>query len=217
MRKTILFTLTLLTGVAIALSSLTAQEPQDPQEPRDRRAAPRVFSFDTRGVQLGVTISDLESRDLGGRVAGGVRIDEVAPDSAAAKAGLQAGDIVTTFDGERVRSARQFSRLVQETPEGRTVGVDIVRDGQVQSLQVTPERRAATMRFDGEEWPGAMAFRFEDIEPRLREIEPRLREMEPLLREQLRELEPRLGERDGDIRERLDAIERMLKQLLEKQ
>lgn len=214
MNKTTLFTVTLLAGVAIALSSLTAQEPP---EPRERRAAPRVFSFETRGVQLGVTISDLESGDLGGRVTGGVRIDEVVSESAAAKAGLQAGDIVTAFDGERVRSARQFSRLVRETPEGRTVGVDIVRDGEAQSLQVTPERGAATMRLDGDGWPGAMAFRFEDIEPRLRELEPRLREMEPLIRERLREIEPRLRERDGDIRKRLDEIERMLKQLLEKQ
>lgn len=213
MRKTILFPLTLLAGVAIALSSLTAQEPQ---ERHDHPVSPRVFSFDMRGVQIGVTVSDLESGDLGGRVTGGVRIDEVAPDSAAARAGLQAGDIVTTFDGERVRSTRQFSRLVQETPEGRPVGVEIVREGRAQSLQVTPERRAAARRFEGDEWPGVTAFRFEELEPRLRELEPRLREMEPLIRERLREIEPRLRERDGDIRERLDEIERMLKQLIEK-
>jgi serine protease Do len=42
------------------------------------------------------------------------------------------------FDGERVRSARHFSRLVQETPDGRTVKATIVRDGSRQTLDVTP-------------------------------------------------------------------------------
>jgi S1-C subfamily serine protease len=45
----------------------------------------------------------------------------VEADSAAAKGGVKAGDVVVEFDGERVRSARQLTRLVQETPAGRAV------------------------------------------------------------------------------------------------
>ena len=60
-------------------------------------------------------------------------------DSPAEKAGIKAGDIVVDYDGERVRSARQFTRLVQETPEGRSVAIGIVRDGKKQTVNATPE------------------------------------------------------------------------------
>ena len=38
--------------------------------------------------------------------------------------------MIVEFDGEHVRSARQFGRLVQETPPGRAVKATITRDGQ---------------------------------------------------------------------------------------
>ena len=43
------------------------------------------------------------------------------------------------YDGERVRSARQFTRLVQETPEGRSVAIALLRDGKRQTVNATPE------------------------------------------------------------------------------
>jgi serine protease Do len=50
------------------------------------------------------------------------------------------------FDGERVRSTRQFARLVQETPPGRTVKMTVSRDRQQKDLQITPDsgRRGRT-------------------------------------------------------------------------
>ena len=59
-------------------------------------------------------------------------------DSPAAKAGLKSGDVVVGFDGERVRSARQLERLVEETPAGRTVALSVQRSGTKVDLQVTP-------------------------------------------------------------------------------
>jgi serine protease Do len=97
-----------------------------------------------RGSQLGVMVSDLDSKDG----AGGVKVDEVTGDSAAEKAGLRAGDVVVEFDGERVRSARQFTRLVQETPEGRTVKIAVMRDGKRQTFDATPEARAFSWNMD---------------------------------------------------------------------
>ena len=90
-----------------------------------------------RGSEIGVRIAD---------AADGVKVDEVDPDSAAEKAGVKAGDLITMFDGERVRSGRQFARLVQETPPGRTVRMTVSRDGQQKDLQITPDsgRRGGT-------------------------------------------------------------------------
>jgi serine protease Do len=44
----------------------------------------------------------------------GVYIESVREGSPAAKAGMQTGDIVVDFDGERVRSASHFTRLVRK-------------------------------------------------------------------------------------------------------
>lgn len=83
-----------------------------------------------RGAEIGVQIA--EGKDAG------VVIEEVRPDSPAEKAGLKRADVIVEFDGEHVRSARQFTRLVQETAPGRTVKATIMRDGQRKDVQITP-------------------------------------------------------------------------------
>jgi S1-C subfamily serine protease len=50
---------------------------------------------------------------------------------------VQPGDQIIEFDGMRVVGTRQFVRLVEETPIGRTVPLTILRNGQEQRVQVT--------------------------------------------------------------------------------
>ena len=137
----------LMLAIAAAVSSLNAQT-RIQVEPRasNRRD---VMVLDGRGSQLGVMVSDVDAT----ATAGGVQIDEVNDDSPAEKAGIKSGDVIVEYDGERVRSARQFTRLVQETPEGRTVKIGLLRDGKRQTLDATPESGAMTFSFDRE--PGA--------------------------------------------------------------
>lgn len=139
----------MVTGVAARSSDAAragAAQVQAEREPQDRRVRPdrqerivvaphdrRVIRLDGRGSRLGVMVSDAE--DV---ARPGVRIDEVDEGSAAAKAGAKAGDVVVDFDGERVRSARQLTRLVQETPPGRAVKMTVLRDGSRVTLDVTP-------------------------------------------------------------------------------
>ena len=106
------------------------------------------------GGFLGVTLDELAGD------ARGAKVSSVEPDSPAAKAGLKEGDVVVRFDGEPVRSAAQLSRLVGETPAGRSVPVELTRGGATQKLTATlGERR--TRVFDGEDFPGMRSFRFE--------------------------------------------------------
>ena len=91
-----------------------------------------------RGAEIGVSIRDLESADKGSGPGAGVVVEEVHSNSPAEKAGLKAADIIVEFDGEHVRSARQFTRIVQETAPGRMVKAAVVRDGQRRELQITP-------------------------------------------------------------------------------
>jgi serine protease Do len=118
------------------------------QEPRDlERNARGMMTLAGRGAEIGVRIAESPT--------GGVAIEEVQPDSPADKAGLKRGDVVLEFDAEHVRSVRQFSRLVAETPPGRTVNATVVRDGQKKDIRITPsEGRGAAMQIDGDRLRG---------------------------------------------------------------
>lgn len=130
------FVTLLVAGVSMGLATLVAQD--KPAEPREER---RVFTLDGRGSQLGVTVRDLPA-------AGGVRIDDVDTDGPAARAGVQPGDVIVEFDGERVRSARQLTRLVRETPDGRAVEIALMRGGTRQTVTATPEVRSFAWNMD---------------------------------------------------------------------
>ncbi|MEI6669507.1 MAG: PDZ domain-containing protein [Acidobacteriota bacterium] len=92
------------------------------------------------GPRLGVQIRDVEASDVAKlKLTGqaGIVIDEVTKDSAAAKAGLKANDVVVQFDGESVRSARQFTRLVGESAANRAVKVGVIREGKRTDIEAT--------------------------------------------------------------------------------
>jgi serine protease Do len=93
---------------------------------------------------LGVQTKDLTSdqaRDMKLGDEYGALVDKVEPDSPAAKAGLQTGDVIVDFAGERVRSVAELTRLVRETPSGRSVEIRIRRNGASQTLNTTIEAR----------------------------------------------------------------------------
>jgi serine protease Do len=103
--------------------------------------APLVAALAGGGPRLGVQVRDVAKVDLAKLklpAQSGVVIDEVMNETAAQKAGVKAGDVVVQFDGENVRSAQQFTRLVRETAEGRTVKMAVIRDGKRLDLDVTP-------------------------------------------------------------------------------
>ncbi|HPU97338.1 MAG TPA: site-2 protease family protein, partial [Candidatus Hydrogenedentes bacterium] len=67
------------------------------------------------------------------------RVGELArPDAPAAVAGLQPGDIIWRVNGKRVTRS-QFVKAMEETPEGRTVSLDVARNGELIQLEVQPE------------------------------------------------------------------------------
>ena len=122
----------------------------------ERQVERTLHVFGDGGVRIGVSIRDVEP----GATVSGAEVEQVQDDSPAAKAGVQKGDVITQFDGERVRSARQLSRIVGETPAGRSVTVRLMRAGREVDLQVTPEAGEQTGPFGRRmgEMPG---FRFE--------------------------------------------------------
>ncbi|MFQ5588511.1 MAG: S1C family serine protease [Nitrospiria bacterium] len=67
----------------------------------------------------------------------GALVSEVMPKSPAKDAGLQRGDVILTFDGKTVNKMRDLPTLVAETPVGKTVSIDLVREGQRMEMDVT--------------------------------------------------------------------------------
>ena len=65
------------------------------------------------------------------------RVDEVMPNSAAASAGFQAGDLVVAIDGTPIDSFSDMQRVVS-TSAGRTLVFDIERQGRRLELTAVP-------------------------------------------------------------------------------
>jgi serine protease Do len=119
-----------LAAVAVVVTAFVLAPTAWTQARRAAPGEPRMMWLDGRGSSIGVRIQEADQ--------GGVLIDEVEDGSPAEKAGVRRGDVVVEFDGERVRGARHFSRLVQETPDGRSVKATVMRDGARQTLDITP-------------------------------------------------------------------------------
>lgn len=78
------------------------------------------------GDPLGLTIGPND--EAGGEP--GVLVREVAPGSAAAKAGLRPGDVITQLGYEPVTSVPEYRQRIKDLPEGEPIAVRFLRDGQ---------------------------------------------------------------------------------------
>ena len=74
---------------------------------------------------------------INGRQTTLARVDAVQPDSAAATAGLKAGDVVVAIDGRKIESFSDMQRIVSANA-GRTLSFDIDRGGAPLTLTATP-------------------------------------------------------------------------------
>ena len=88
--------------------------------------------------RLGASIADAASQvqKHPGIPSSGAYVGRVRDGSAAEKAGLRPGDVVTALGGQAVKRAADVHRLVPEMPRGRDVSLTYVRNGQEQRTMV---------------------------------------------------------------------------------
>ena len=67
----------------------------------------------------------------------GVVVSQIVPDSPAARAGLREGDIITAFDGRRIKDVTDFRLKVADEAVDKRVKVDAIRNGRPMTAFVT--------------------------------------------------------------------------------
>jgi len=87
------------------------------------------------GVRI-QAVTDEIAESLGLDKAHGALIASVSENGPAQAAGIQAGDVVVSFDGKPVEDMRRLPRLVAETPVDKTVPVTVWRKREETTLQV---------------------------------------------------------------------------------
>ncbi|KRG82396.1 heat-shock protein [Stenotrophomonas daejeonensis] len=98
----------------------------------------------TTGVVVRGTLG-IETQNLSAQIARGLGLDEVRgalvtrvlAGSGAAAAGLKAGDVITAINGQRVDSAQALHNYEGLQPVGRTVELEVRRDGKPLQLEAT--------------------------------------------------------------------------------
>ncbi len=74
----------------------------------------------------------------------GVLVTQVTDASAAAKAGIKAGDVITAVNGKPVKDAGDILDHLQGVENGKTVPVELTRDKKTQTVTVTLEAPSNT-------------------------------------------------------------------------
>jgi serine protease Do len=106
------------------------------------------------GVEIQEVTADL-AQSFGLAKPEGALIASTDKDGPAAKAGLERGDIVTTYDGKTVHDEHELPALVAQTPINKKVTVEVVRNGKHMNLDVTiGERKEPQVASAKAEEPG---------------------------------------------------------------
>jgi S1-C subfamily serine protease len=72
---------------------------------------------------------------------GGVRVEALVAEGAAAAAGLKAGDVIVSFDGVAVGSVDDLHRLLTEERAGKAQTVSFLRGTERQTAEIVPQAR----------------------------------------------------------------------------
>lgn len=103
----------------------------------------------------------------------GVLVSAISEDSPAMKAGLKAGDVLLSIDGDPLSSAGALRRLIREHSAGDSVELEVIRSGNRQKLYATLEQRKLELpRIEMRDGDRAFRYRLDESkEPALRKLQ----------------------------------------------
>ncbi len=132
--------------LTLAMASDAAAAPRRTAPP----APPEAPEPPTAPTQawLGVELQDVDAemaKALDLSDGEGALVNRVVADSPAAEAGLQDGDVIVSFDGDRVRDAGELTDAVRAARPGDRAPVVVIRDGAKKTIKVELGSRKAPL------------------------------------------------------------------------
>jgi serine protease Do len=107
------------------------------------------------GVQIQPVTAEI-AEGMGLKKAAGALVSEPQPNSPAAKAGIESGDVIVSVDGNSVNDARDLARRISTMAPGTAVKLSVLHQGQEKTVTVTlgtlPKEKTAAA---GQEKSGA--------------------------------------------------------------
>jgi serine protease Do len=87
------------------------------------------------GVSIQTITNEIQNK-MGLKDTNGALVGSVAEDGPAEKAGIETGDVITSFDGKPVNETSELPLIVASTPIGKNVKVEIIRKGEKKTLDI---------------------------------------------------------------------------------
>lgn len=101
---------------------------------------PKIEGLMKPKIMLGVTIRQVTEEDSKKyNIPEGLFINDIKPYSSAEKAGLKIGDVITSFNGKKVKTNDELNELKEKAKEGDKVPVEVDRDGKKVTIDLTLE------------------------------------------------------------------------------
>jgi serine protease Do len=111
---------------------------QDLKQLQQLQGMPREFRMTLDNpLKFGIRAQDTEDGK-------GVKVLDVDDESAAAKAGIKEGDVITRFDGKEINSATALTEAARAAKDKVSVKVSLIRDGKTQEVEVHVPKRLRT-------------------------------------------------------------------------
>lgn len=85
---------------------------------------------------LGAQVKDAAESNSAASFTTGAEVVETTAGGAAAKYGVNAGDVITALNGQPITSASELTAAVRQEPAGSKVKIDLTRDGKPVTIEV---------------------------------------------------------------------------------
>src|SRR5262249_40564007 len=93
---------------------------------------------------IGVSIQALDediAHSLGLQNTHGALVGAIVADGPAARAGIQQGDVILSYNGQSIEDSRDLTQRVGSTPIGQSSPLEILPNGQHRTLTIQPRER----------------------------------------------------------------------------
>ena len=147
-----------------------------PAEIAQRVASQLIASGTVKRAWLGVSFQEITpelAAHFGGNFDGGALVNAVVPGGPAEKAGLQAGDVITSIDKQRIREGHDLLRTVLRRGVGERLSLEVRRGGKTKQVSLVTGERPSEDGAQSQQrsiQDGAMlGLALEELTPRLRE------------------------------------------------